>query len=192
MPGRHILSGVVACLSGFADAEQRATITENVQRHGGEVRPELTDKVTHLIANTLRGAKVRRVIKGPSDTSPHLVPLLWLERSIEEGRKEAETDYDPREALCTAYWHPTSGPMLAKAELFGQKVRASLVPPLVFMRTRSSRLAPDTRSLTPQLSCLAQIFEGMRFTIGDVRVEAENFEQADVREVCSSTGVPRS
>ena len=37
MLGRHILSGVVACLSGFADAAQRATITENVQRHGGEV-----------------------------------------------------------------------------------------------------------------------------------------------------------
>ena len=97
------------------------------------MRRELTDKVTHLIADTLRGAKVRRVVKAANDTAPHLVPLLWLERSIEEGRKEAEIDYDPRQALCsTASWNPNSGPMVARVEPFGQKVRASLATPLLF------------------------------------------------------------
>lgn len=144
MLGRHILSGVVACLSGF-DAEERANITEKVQRHGGEMRCELTDKVTHLIAHTLRGAKVRRVINCPRETPPHLVPLLWLERSIADGRKEAETGYDPRRGLCAS--SGTSGDdVRAVVESFGPQVLAT---PLLFMHARSCCPAPVTTRADP-------------------------------------------
>ena len=142
-----MLSGVVACLSGF-DAEARAIIEAKMQQLGGTMRRELTDKVTHLIAKTLRGAKVRRVIKSSRDTPPHLVPLLWLEVSIEGGRKEVESDYDPRRALCA----PT-GEFNEEArrvvELFGQQVLTSLATPLLFMHARSCCPAPVTTTLVP-------------------------------------------
>ena len=118
---RSILSGVVANLSGFA-AVERDVIYDLVHAFGGEVRRNLSKGVTHLIAKTLRGEKVRRIMMTTRDKPPRLVSSHWLADVIER-KIDLDNDvrFDPRHVLCGQQSEPTGDVVV---EDFGDQVCA--------------------------------------------------------------------
>ena len=85
------------------------------------MRRNLSQGVTHLIAKTLRGEKVRRIMMSPRDKPPHLVTSHWLADVIE---RKIDLDHDvrvdPRHGLCGLQSEPTG----AVVEEFGDQVCA--------------------------------------------------------------------
>lgn len=92
---RHIFAGVIACLTGFRGQDRRR-IRDRLVRGGGAVTFDLTRNCTHLITSELRGQKCRRAMDIESIS---IVPEIWVDRSVQNGRKEDEVNYCARACL---------------------------------------------------------------------------------------------
>lgn len=118
---RHIFADVIACVTGFR-GQERSRIRERIVRGGGAVTADLTGNCTHLVARDLRGDKCRKAMDMDSIS---VVPAAWVNRSVQNGRKEDEGDYCAR--VCLANLQPS--PPDDTLQLHGEKVlRPSCTP----------------------------------------------------------------
>lgn len=102
-----VFHGMVICLTGFSDIEQRKQIECAIREHGGEyaadltraATPELSKPVTHLIANAPKGAKYLAAKKWQTDEklrwNGKIVAMEWIDQSLERGMVLEEKLYDP-------------------------------------------------------------------------------------------------
>ncbi|KAI1639181.1 hypothetical protein F4809DRAFT_638870 [Biscogniauxia mediterranea] len=82
---------LVCCLTGFEDNNMRSMIEDKVINNGGEFIPDLSRRVTHLIAHRPDGKKYQAARRWGICT----VSIEWLHDSVERGMILNEECYDP-------------------------------------------------------------------------------------------------
>ncbi|KAI1503352.1 hypothetical protein F5X99DRAFT_375867 [Biscogniauxia marginata] len=91
IPQERERTKLVCCLTGFEDNEIRTMIEDKVTNNGGEFTPDLSRRVTHLIACRPDGKKYQAARRWGICT----VSIEWLHDSVERGMILNEECYDP-------------------------------------------------------------------------------------------------
>lgn len=85
------LSGVVAWVDGYT-TPTRLQLRDVLGRHGGALETYFTDRVTHVVAETLAAA-TRKRMKGMTKRTFKVVTPAWVVQSVREGRRLDEADF---------------------------------------------------------------------------------------------------